>query len=115
LDGILLCFIVCIADDLAGTPYLTNQALGYLHAFIAPTSIGGGIFAGAMFEEYDNYDLAFYISGSTCFLAGVSMLLIEVGDFYLKRKNRGNKLLDEETNPLITKSKDDNDSKVYTF
>lgn len=40
MDGILLCFIVPISYDLTKSPLLANQATGYYHAALAPTSIG---------------------------------------------------------------------------
>ncbi len=55
---------------LVGSSSLSNQATGYYHAVMAPMAIAGPAVAGALYEKYHNYDLAFYVGGVGCLICG---------------------------------------------
>ena len=75
MDGVLLSFIVPISCDLAGSSKLANQAAGYYHAILAPTTIIGPPVASYLFEKYNSYDLAFYSSGIACVVCAFILIV----------------------------------------
>ena len=85
MDGILLCFIVPISYDLVKSSSLANQATGYYHAALAPTTIAGPAIAGRIYEVYHSYNNAFYLGGGCCLFAAFLLFsLILVPDLIKK-------------------------------
>jgi len=88
MDGILLCFIVPISYDLVKSPSLANQATGYYHAALAPTTIAGPAIAGRIFEVYHSYNNAFYLGGGFCLFAALILFMgILVPDLITRYRN----------------------------
>lgn len=93
LDGIWLSFKVPIGCHLVGSSSLSNQATGYYHAVMAPMAITGPAVAGALYEHYHNYDLAFYVGGIGCLICGfilvVSILIPDIfAEITTRKKNK---------------------------
>ena len=81
VDGVAVSFIVPIAYDLAGSSKLTNQASGYFHTTISPTSVAGPAIAGLIYENTAAYDNAFFMGGSAGIFSSFVLLSILVLDF----------------------------------
>jgi len=78
---------VPISYDLVKSPILANQATGYYHAALAPTTIAGPAIAGRIYEVYHSYNNAFYLGGTCCLLAAfILFFLILVPDLIKKVK-----------------------------
>ena len=86
LDGIYLCFIVPISFDLAESPQLANNAIGFFYLILSPTTIAGPAFAGKIYEINKSYNVAFYVGGACCILC--SILLIFIFDIGYGLRNR---------------------------
>jgi predicted MFS family arabinose efflux permease len=91
LDGIYLCFIVPISFDLAESPQLANNAIGYFYLILSPTTIAGPAFAGKIYEMNKSYDVAFYVGGACCILCSILMLLFfNISYGFVNRVNKLN-------------------------
>jgi hypothetical protein len=79
-DGVYLAFIVPICFDITKSSTLANQAAGFHHVVISIPSVTGPALAGKLYEIYHNYDLAFFIGGTTCLvgaiLQGTSLVIL---------------------------------------
>lgn len=91
LDGIWLSFKVPIAAHLAGSSALANQASGYFHTAMAPLTVAGPAVAGYLYENYHNYDLAFYLGGTAslicCSILVFGILVPDLFAYTAKKKN----------------------------
>jgi len=75
IDGMLLGYIGPIGKELADSSQLANHAAGYYHVAIVPSTVAGPAIAGALFEHYHNYDVAFYFGGTSCLFASALLIL----------------------------------------
>ena len=84
VDGVAISAIVPIAYDLSGSSQLANQASGYFHTAISPTSVAGPAIAGLIYETTTSYDNAFYMGGAAGIFSSFILLSILVLDFLKK-------------------------------
>ena len=75
-DGVYLSFIVPICSDITGSSKLANQAAGFHHMVISIPSVSGPVVAGSLYENFHNYELAFFIGGSTCLVGAFLQTLL---------------------------------------
>ena len=86
-DGLLLCFIVTISCDLAESSKLSNQASGYYHAVISPTTIIGPVIAGILYQKTQSYDYSFYLGGISCLIcAAIIIIFILFFDLFKEKR-----------------------------
>ena len=73
-DGLFLCSLVPMACETAESNLLANQALGYYHAIIAVAFVSGPAVSGYLFEQENNYTLAYTFSYISSFVATFMLL-----------------------------------------
>jgi MFS family permease len=88
-DGIYLCFLLPIVCEIAGSPKLANQAVGYYHSLIAIPVIAGPTLSAYIYEKIGGYKFAFYLGGICCILC--SIILLYYPALFKDCKNKKNK------------------------
>ena len=83
-DGLSILSLVPMARETAKSSLYANQAIGYLSTISAISLVCAPAVTGALFEIYNNYNLAYMISSICSFLAAF-ILLFYPGLFCFKK------------------------------